>query len=236
MTSGPPRTDGGRATSTAITVARVTEPTELTERVRQLLDGPRRCRWCWPATRSCASPLRRTISRCPHRVWAELIAAMRETMHAAPGVGLAAPQIGLGIRVAVHRGPGRCHAGTCRRTAALPDAAKGSGESPVRGRCWARTPRARIAEFYEGCLSVPGYQAVVARAGAVRLRCLDENGTGVDEVITGWAARIVAHETDHLDGILYLDRALTRSLATTANLIDHWSGQPMSTIRGALGF
>ena len=92
------------------------------------------------------------------------------------------------------------------------------------------------AEFYEGCLSVPGYQAVVARSRAVRLRCFDENGNEVDELITGWAARIVAHETDHLDGVLYLDRALTRSLATTANLIDHWSGLPISTIRGTLGF
>ena len=77
---------------------------------------------------------------------------------------------------------------------------------------------------------------MVARSRAVRLRCLDESGNEVDEVITGWAARIVAHETDHLNGVLYLDRALTRSLATSANLIDHWSGLPMSTIRVALGF
>lgn len=171
----------------------------------------------------------------PAPLWVELIAAMRETMHAAPGVGLAAPQIGLGIRVAV-----------------LEDRADVSPEVAAQRQRYPTSPRvlvnpqyenvesdenqSAIAEFYEGCLSVPGYQAVVGRASSVRLRCLDENGRQVDELITGWAARIVAHETDHLDGILYLDRALTRSLATTSNLIDQFAGQPMSTIRRALRF
>ena len=215
---------------TAITVAAVTD---LTERVRQVLSGPRPLPLILagdPVLRIPAEPYDFSL---PPAEWTELIAAMLETMHAAPGVGLAAPQIGLGIRVAV-----------------LEDRADIAPEVAAQRQRYRTAPRVLVnplyenvtddvdasAEFYEGCLSVPGYQAVVPRAPAVRLRCRDENGREVDELITGWAARIVAHEIDHLDGILYLDRALTRSLTTTTNLIDHWAGEPISGIRGVLGF
>jgi peptide deformylase len=69
------------------------------------------------------------------------------------------------------------------------------------------------AAFDEGCLSVPGYQAVVARCRTVRLTGSDERGTPFDEVLVGWPARIVQHETDHLAGTLYLDKADLRTLA-----------------------
>jgi peptide deformylase len=213
----------------------VTEQTELAERVQHLLDGPRPLPLVLagdPVLRTVAAPYDFSL---PATTWSELIAAMRETMHAAPGVGLAAPQVGLGIRVAV-----------------LEDRADVSPDVAVQRQRYPTPPMVLVnprydpvdpangadptAEYYEGCLSVPGYQAVVARSSAVRLRCLDENSNGVDEVITGWAARIVAHETDHLNGVLYLDRALTRSLASTGNLIDRWAGVPMATIRSSLGF
>jgi peptide deformylase len=154
---------------------------------------------------------------------------------------LAAPQIGLGIRVAVLEDPAevspeiaverrryptppRVLVNPSYRTSRTADADVAPAEDPD------------VAAFYEGCLSVPGYQAVVPRPLDVRLRCRDENGTPVDEQVTGWAARIVAHETDHLDGILYLDRALIRSLTSSVNLLNLWNGQPLSTIRRALDF
>src|SRR5699024_8130839 len=56
--------------------------------------------------------------------------------------------------------------------------------------------------FYEGCLSIPGYQAVVARPREIEMRGLDVAGNPLAEVVTGWSARIVAHETDHLSGTL----------------------------------
>lgn len=81
-----------------------------------------------------------------------------------------------------------------------------------------------------------GWQAVVARHAAVHLTALDESGRAVDEIVEGWAARIVQHETDHLDGILYLDRAETRSLSSNAAIVDRWS-QPMPhEAAAALGF
>lgn len=209
--------------------------TELTERVERLLDGPRPLPLMLagdPVLRVPAAPYDFSL---PAPAWTELIAAMRETMHAAPGVGLAAPQVGLGIRVAVVED--RADVGTELATE------RQRYPTPPRVLVNPRYDAAEppdssdsIASFYEGCLSVPGYQAVVSRSRAVRLRCRDENANEVDELITGWAARIVAHETDHLNGILYLDRALTRSLTTTDNLLDRWSGLPMSTIRNTLGF
>ncbi|MET0863206.1 MAG: peptide deformylase [Nakamurella sp.] len=203
---------------------------QLSDDVEKLLDGPR------PLPLVLAGdPVLRTPSMpydfgLPAELWTELISAMRESMHAAPGVGLAAPQIGLGIRVAV-----------------LEDAATVTADIAADRQRYQTAPRVlvnpqyeaaagSVAEFYEGCLSVPGYQAVVPRSTAVRLTAVDEQGAAVDEVVTGWAARIVAHETDHLNGVLYLDRALTRSLSTTANLVDQWSGTPLRVIRERLQF
>ncbi|RBO83092.1 peptide deformylase [Nocardia puris] len=147
---------------------------------------------------------------------ARLITAMRETMHAAPGVGLAAPQVGIPLRVAV-----------------LEDAAQVSEE--VRA-ARAREPlpfrvlvnpvyspaSAERAAFFEGCLSVSGWEAVVTRPADIHLTALDETGHRVDEFVHGWPARIVQHETDHLDGTLYLDRADLRSLSTNDAVTTRW--------------
>lgn len=161
---------------------------------------------------------------------ARLIAAMRDTMRAAPGVGLAAPQIGVPLRIAV-----------------IEDSARVSDE--VRSARDRRAVPLRVlvnptyspagdatVGFFEGCLSVSGWQAVVARHAAVHLTALDESGRAVDEVVEGWAARIVQHETDHLDGILYLDRAETRSLSSNAAIVDRWSQPTPHEAAAALGF
>ncbi|MGS0686556.1 peptide deformylase [Nakamurella sp. GG22] len=194
-----------------------------------LLDGQRPLPLVFagdPVLRQPAAPYDFSL---PDDLWNELLASMFETMHAAPGVGLAAPQIGLGIRVAVIED----------RADLPPDLATERDRYPTPARVLVNPtyqPGPEGVEFYEGCLSVPGYQAVVRRATSVRLRCQDERGADVDEEVNGWGARIVAHETDHLDGTLYLDRALTRSLSTTANLLDLWGGGPVSAIRSRLGF
>lgn len=203
--------------------------TELLERVLTLLDGPRPLPLVFagdPVLRQPAVPYDFSL---PDEVWTALLAAMFETMHAAPGVGLAAPQIGLGIRVAVIEDGAELP----------PDLAGERFRYPTPARVLVNPfylPAPDAVEFYEGCLSVPGYQAVVPRATTVRLRCQDERGAEIDQDVFGWAARIVAHETDHLDGILYVDRALTRSLTTTANLIDVWGGDPLTAIRRGLDF
>ncbi|UZN02217.1 peptide deformylase [Cellulomonas sp. S1-8] len=150
----------------------------------------------------------------------ELLALMRRTMLAAPGVGLAAPQIGLPLALAVLEDPGSGddEVALARERTALP-------YRVLVNPAYAPADAAPAA-FYEGCLSVVGYQAVVARARSVHLTGLDEAGRALDEVVTGWSARIVQHETDHLRGTLYLDRALPRSLSATDAWGAHWGSEP----------
>ncbi len=130
-----------------------------------------------------------------------LLAVMHRTLRAAPGVGLAAPQIGLPVALAVVEDP-------------LTDPSR--ERVPVAFRVLVN-PRYEAVDdelvpHDEGCLSVPGYAAVVARHRRVRLVGHDERGGVLDEVLTGWPARIVQHETDHLGGTLYVDKADLRTL------------------------
>jgi peptide deformylase len=164
-----------------------------------------------------------------------LIAQMRATMEAAPGVGLAAPQVGVSLQLAVMQDdPERWdHLNEEERAArernALPfTVLVNPAVTPVDGDS--------RASFYEGCLSVPGLTAVVARHRAVRVTALDEHGEPVDRVYSGWPARIVQHEADHLGGRLYLDRAEARSLTTADNYARLWAGRPPADAAAALGF
>lgn len=160
----------------------------------------------------------------------ELIAAMREAMHAAPGVGLAAPQIGLGVRLAVLEDP-----------AAVPDDIADALDRRPLPFTVIINPQYRqvghdTATWYEGCLSIAGWQAATERAVTVELRCLDEDFAPVVERFTGWHARIVQHEIDHLDGTLYLDRAILRSLSSISNYTQRWAGPDLQRARTELGF
>ncbi|WP_433633637.1 peptide deformylase [Nocardia sp. CA-120079] len=159
-----------------------------------------------------------------------LVRAMRETMQAAPGVGLAAPQVGIPLRLAVLEDP-----------AEVTDEVRAvRGRVPLPFRVLVNPTYEPIgdapAAFFEGCLSVPGWQAVVVRHARVRLRGQDERGGELDEEVSDWPARIVQHETEHLDGTLYIDRAITRSLTSTQNLIDRWPQPTPTAAAEAMGF
>ncbi|MEU6355852.1 peptide deformylase [Streptomyces sp. NPDC047072] len=158
------------------------------------------------------------------------VSALRLTMHAAPGVGLAAPQVGVPLRIAVIEDP-----------APVPEevrVARGRVPQPFRvlvNPSYEPVGTARAA-FFEGCLSVPGWQAVVARPAEVRVRGEDEHGHPFDDLFTGWPARIVQHETDHLDGTLYLDRADPRSLSSNQAMTERWTQPTPETAARELGF
>jgi peptide deformylase len=160
----------------------------------------------------------------------QLIDLMRSVMHKAPGVGLAAPQLGIPLQLAV-----------------LEDQFEVDAEvAAVRGReplpfFAALNPALRplgasAVAFYEGCLSVNGLQAVVVRPESVRLDFTAPDGTPKREDFSGWQARIVQHETDHLHGILYLDRAELRSLSNNAEYSARWAQPDISLARQELGF
>lgn len=161
---------------------------------------------------------------------ARFVEALRVTMRAAPGVGLAAPQVGVELRIAVIEDP-----------APVPEEvrlARGRVPQPFRvlvNPAYEPVGSSRVA-FFEGCLSVPGWQAVVARPAEVRLTGEDERGRALDEVFRGWPARIVQHETDHLDGLLYLDRAEPRSLSANETVARRWAQPTPDEAARALGF
>ncbi|MFF2848032.1 peptide deformylase [Streptomyces sp. NPDC058001] len=161
---------------------------------------------------------------------AAFVSAMRDTMRAAPGVGLAAPQVGVPLRLAVVEDP----------APVPPEIGDARGRVPLPFRVLVNPAYEPVgtarAAFFEGCLSVPGWQAVVARYARVRLRALDEHGRAVDEEFAGWPARIVQHETDHLDGTLYLDRAELRSLSSARAMAERWTQPTPTEAAAALGF
>lgn len=165
-----------------------------------------------------------------------LIGQMRATMEAAPGVGLAAPQVGRSIQLAVLAdGPERWgqlteEERTAReRTALAFTVLVNPVVRPI-------DPGADRVSFFEGCLSVPGLMGVVARHRAVRVEALDADGQPLARIFSGWAARIVQHEFDHLLGRLYLDRVETRSLSSSDNYVRYWAGRPPSDAARGLGF
>lgn len=158
-----------------------------------------------------------------------LIETMRRVMHEAPGVGLAAPQIGIPLRIAVleDQGVQDDSVAAARSRTPLPfTVIINPAYAPIDDR---------LEPFYEGCLSVRGYQAVVERHSAVTARYLRPDGTAVETVFEGWPARIVQHETDHLNGGLYLDKALLRSL-TSDDEHHRWLQPTVDEARRALDF
>jgi peptide deformylase len=134
----------------------------------------------------------------------KLIANMVETMEAVDGAGLAAPQVGVSKRIFVFRRGDDVHA-------------------IVNPRIVRRVGERKIGS--EGCLSIPGVQAKVPRHARVVVTGRDENGKAVewdceDSDDQGRAATCVQHELDHLDGVLYIDKAVPETISWLIEEID----------------
>ena len=160
----------------------------------------------------------------------QLIALMREVMHEAPGVGLAAPQLGIPLQLAVLED----------QYDVDPEAAAVRHRTPLEFLT-VINPRyiavgTESAAFFEGCLSLSGLQAVVVRPERVLLRFDTAGGLASEREFEGWQARIVQHETDHLHGTLYVDRAELRSLSSNAEYAANWAEPGIGKARAALGF
>ncbi|WP_018143490.1 peptide deformylase [Alloscardovia criceti] len=158
-----------------------------------------------------------------------LIELMHGTMLAAPGVGLAAPQIGLGLAIAVIEDHVRDDEDDPRGIAELPFTTLINPHYEPLGE--------ETASFYEGCLSFDGYQAVRKRYLHIKATWMDEAGNEHEQEMHNWPARIFQHETDHLSGEVYIDKAETRSLTTYDNLEDYWAFEAVPhEASEALGF
>jgi peptide deformylase len=165
----------------------------------------------------------------------ELVAAMVAVMRAAPGVGLAAPQIGVSKQVLVVEDPEDV------MVRVSPEGRAVRGRVPVPLTVIVN-PTLRLVEgeratFFEGCLSVTGYSALVPRAVEVEVSGLDATTTEVTPRVwrwRGWPARILQHEVDHLRGTLYVDRMLSRSLCSPEEA-SRWAGFNTAEVAEALG-
>ncbi len=163
----------------------------------------------------------------------KLIAVMRDTMRAAPGVGLAAPQIGVSLAIAV-----------------IEDTAEyQKGHAPERLAAFERTPvdfhvivnpvlrfvGHEMVEHFEGCLSFASFHMVVARSRKVHVDALDEHGKPISIDASGWYARILQHEIDHLNGIVCCDRMDPRTLCTGENFPRFCAGKSAADVKSIVG-
>ena len=184
-----------------------------------------------PVLRQQARELTRDEIRA--RITQDLIEWMRQTMYDAPGVGLAAPQVGLGLQLAVIEDKPEYI------RAVAPERIKEMRRQAVPFQVIVN-PKIKLddgprVEFFEGCLSLTGLMALVPRASHVRVDCLDHNGEPKHIDATGWHARILQHEIDHLDGRLYIDRMYSRSLMPVEQYNRHWKDKSIPNVREELG-
>jgi peptide deformylase len=162
----------------------------------------------------------------------ELIQQMKETMYDAPGVGLAAPQIGQSIQLAVIED--------------RPEYIKDWTPEQLAERERQSVPFHVIInpkitllgdeqiDALEGCLSLENLMALTPRARKVRVECVDEKCEPQIIEASGWYARILQHEIDHLAGTMYVDHMYPRTLMTVENFSQHWKDKTLSELKEAL--
>src|SRR5581483_11257106 len=161
----------------------------------------------------------------------ELIEAMKATMRAAPGVGLAAPQVGRSLQLAVIED--------------MDHSLLNAEQLRERNRFQVPfhviiNPRlfieesSDLAEFFEGCLSIPELAGIVPRAKSVRVECLNERGEPIVIHGTGWYARILQHEIDHLNATLFIDKVQQSTLMTNENYVKLYKNKSIKEVQTAL--
>lgn len=147
----------------------------------------------------------------------QLIDDMFETMHEYQGIGLAAPQVHQGIRLFV--------AGVDDPDAGVPPIVMVNPEIEPVGTT--------MDDDWEGCLSIPDIRGKVPRSLDIRVRSLDRRGSVQSMTASGFAARVIQHETDHLDGVLFLDRMRSLdSLTFLAEFDRYWTETETETVTG----
>src|ERR1700676_2878627 len=157
-----------------------------------------------------------------------LIRDMRETMRHGPGVGLAAPRVGVTLQLAVIEDREEL-------LSSLPPQELVEKERQAVPFHVIINPEIIVlgddrADFHEGCLSLSGFSAVVPRARRVRVAYLNEHGEPQSVEASGWYARILQHEIDHLRGTLYIDRMETRTFTSLDIWGGFWKGKPVRDV------
>jgi len=165
-----------------------------------------------------------------------LIDDMQGTMRAAPGVGLAAPQVGRSLQLLVIEDPPSLQAKL------TPTQLAERQRRPIDFHVLVNPTLTLLGagaeddvfEAFEGCLSLKGFVMGVTRARRVRVEALDQHGAELVLEASGWYARILQHEVDHLHGVLCCDRMDPRTLATVAQHERLWKLASPAEMRRAL--
>jgi peptide deformylase len=162
----------------------------------------------------------------------QLIRLMHITLREAPGVGLAAPQVGEPIQLAIIED--------------LPDYGRNLTPEQIAERERQAVPFHVIinpvltpigepdVEFFEGCLSLTGFTALVPRYRSVHVECLDAHGKRQSIDATGWYARILQHEIDHLNGMIYIDRMYPRTFMSVEMYSRRWKDFTIEEVKAVL--
>lgn len=148
------------------------------------------------------------------------------------GVGLAAPQVGAGLRIAVIGDPLELQASV------PPELLREQERVPVETHVLINPVLTYNADeqkdFFEGCLSVDGYRAIVPRKRRIRVSALDRSGQPFEREATGWYARILQHEVDHLDGQLYIERMLPQTFISSSSYTANFAQLPIAEAKRLL--
>jgi peptide deformylase len=170
-----------------------------------------------PVLRARAKPIDPADIKSPRLQ--QLIDDMFETMHEYQGVGLAAPQVHVGLRLFVAGlPPKRASDGDEDETERIPLMALINPEiQPIGGA---------TVEDWEGCLSIPDIRGKVPRAAEIQVNAYDRKGRKIEIQAKGFTARVIQHETDHLDGVLFFDRMTSFETLTFLDEFGrYWSGR-----------
>lgn len=165
----------------------------------------------------------------------QLVQDMLDTMIDARGAGLAAPQVHVPLRLVMFHIPEDRAAAEAGTTAAADDGTDGARpltvliNPEIEPLGDVADPACR-ADGWEGCLSVPGLRGVVPRHTRIRYRAIGLDGSAIDQEASGFHARVVQHECDHLDGVLYPQRMTDLSLLVFGEELRH--GLPPGAPRG----
>ena len=184
-----------------------------------------------PVLRQLARPLLQEEIALPETQ--QLIVWMHETMRDAPGVGLAAPQVGLPLQLAVIEDRPEYSRDIAPERVAERERQSVPFQVLINPRIVEQSDEQ--VEFFEGCLSLGGFSALVKRSRQVAVEYVDECGQPRRIEAQGWYARILQHEIDHLHGRLYIDRMESRSFMSIDNLTRHWKDMSLQTVRQVLG-
>jgi peptide deformylase len=222
MTTPTPTSPSTSATTSETTSTPTTTTSTVPEPIVQVGAGVLRIRATEVDPAAIATPAMQALVE-------RMVAAMR----AAPGVGLAAPQLGVPLRVFVMEDT------ASRMQRLTPQELVERERAPVSLRVIFNPQVTPVGTetrvFFEGCLSVAGFSAMVPRFHEVDLTGLNERGQPLRLRLRGWPARIVQHELDHLDGTLYVDRMWSRSFGTTPQVLERFGGRPIADVAAELG-